>query len=210
MRTTLFLLHAISCCWLGSATLSKTDVKKSHKAEAEVSNLKWVWAVRSYKSSSVCLACHWSYLMFADSGRGPYPPHLSFVHSWWCLSATEMGSFFLSPWSLCLGISSWVVCVGERPRCVRPALERHSEGRKETLCSRQENISRTSAWICHTCKSQVQPTLTSTVSLAAVQHLSTLLALKDRFSFKSVLMQHSHAQMHIGRVCLCSYSFILL
>ncbi|KAG8012699.1 Chitinase domain-containing protein 1 [Nibea albiflora] len=36
MRTTLFLLHAISCCcWLVSATLSKTDAKKSHKAEAE-------------------------------------------------------------------------------------------------------------------------------------------------------------------------------
>ncbi|XP_042351863.1 chitinase domain-containing protein 1 isoform X2 [Plectropomus leopardus] len=37
MRTTLFLLHAISCCWLASATLSKTDAKKSHKAEAETS-----------------------------------------------------------------------------------------------------------------------------------------------------------------------------
>ncbi|TMS05253.1 Chitinase domain-containing protein 1 [Larimichthys crocea] len=37
MRTTLFLLHAISCCWLVSATLSKTDAKKSHKAEAETS-----------------------------------------------------------------------------------------------------------------------------------------------------------------------------
>uniref|UniRef100_A0A8C4ERG5 Chitinase domain-containing protein 1 n=1 Tax=Dicentrarchus labrax TaxID=13489 RepID=A0A8C4ERG5_DICLA len=38
MRTILFVLHAISCCWLVSATLSKTDAKKSHKAEAEVSN----------------------------------------------------------------------------------------------------------------------------------------------------------------------------
>lgn len=37
MRTTLFLLHAIACCWLVSATLSKTDAKKPHKAEAEVS-----------------------------------------------------------------------------------------------------------------------------------------------------------------------------
>eukprot|EP00064_Thunnus_orientalis_P006198 superscaffoldBa00000636_g6214 len=37
MKTTLFLLHAISCCWLVSATLSKTDAKKSHKAEAETS-----------------------------------------------------------------------------------------------------------------------------------------------------------------------------
>uniref|UniRef100_A0A8C3A8J8 Chitinase domain-containing protein 1 n=1 Tax=Cyclopterus lumpus TaxID=8103 RepID=A0A8C3A8J8_CYCLU len=38
MRKTLsLLLHAISCCLLVSATLSKTDVKKSHKAEAEAS-----------------------------------------------------------------------------------------------------------------------------------------------------------------------------
>uniref|UniRef100_A0A3Q3FHW8 Chitinase domain-containing protein 1 n=1 Tax=Labrus bergylta TaxID=56723 RepID=A0A3Q3FHW8_9LABR len=37
MRTTLFLLHAISCCWLVSATLSKTDAKKFNKAEAEAS-----------------------------------------------------------------------------------------------------------------------------------------------------------------------------
>ncbi|XP_075945304.1 chitinase domain-containing protein 1 [Anarhichas minor] len=38
MRTTLFLLHAISCCCLlVSATLSKTDAKKSHKAETETS-----------------------------------------------------------------------------------------------------------------------------------------------------------------------------
>ncbi|XP_029991659.1 chitinase domain-containing protein 1 [Sphaeramia orbicularis] len=35
MRTTVVLLQAISCCWLVSATLSKTDAKKSHKAEAE-------------------------------------------------------------------------------------------------------------------------------------------------------------------------------
>lgn len=40
MRTTLFLLHAIACCWLVSATLSKTDAKKPHKAEAEVSELR--------------------------------------------------------------------------------------------------------------------------------------------------------------------------
>ncbi|KAM6926857.1 chitinase domain-containing protein 1-like [Lycodopsis pacificus] len=38
MRTTLFLLHAISCCCLlVSATLSKTDAKKSHKADTETS-----------------------------------------------------------------------------------------------------------------------------------------------------------------------------
>ncbi|XP_031723485.1 chitinase domain-containing protein 1 [Anarrhichthys ocellatus] len=38
MRTTLFLLYAISCCCLlVSATLSKTDAKKSHKAETETS-----------------------------------------------------------------------------------------------------------------------------------------------------------------------------
>ncbi|TNN86985.1 Chitinase domain-containing protein 1 [Liparis tanakae] len=40
MRNTSFLLlllHAISCCVLVSATLSKTDVKKSHKAVAEAS-----------------------------------------------------------------------------------------------------------------------------------------------------------------------------
>lgn len=39
MRTTLFLLHATSCCWLVSGTLSKTDAKKAQKAEAEVRNL---------------------------------------------------------------------------------------------------------------------------------------------------------------------------
>ncbi|XP_010769757.1 chitinase domain-containing protein 1 [Notothenia coriiceps] len=38
MRTTLFLLHAISCFCLVSATLSKKDAKKSHKAaDAETS-----------------------------------------------------------------------------------------------------------------------------------------------------------------------------
>lgn len=37
MKTTLFFLHAISCCWLAGATLSKTDAKKPHKAEVEVS-----------------------------------------------------------------------------------------------------------------------------------------------------------------------------
>uniref|UniRef100_A0A672GDT2 Chitinase domain-containing protein 1 n=1 Tax=Salarias fasciatus TaxID=181472 RepID=A0A672GDT2_SALFA len=37
MRTTLVLLHAVSCCCLVSATLSKTDAKKSLKAEAETS-----------------------------------------------------------------------------------------------------------------------------------------------------------------------------
>ncbi|XP_034542386.1 chitinase domain-containing protein 1 [Notolabrus celidotus] len=37
MRATLFLLHAITCCWLVGGTLSKTDAKKSHKAEAETS-----------------------------------------------------------------------------------------------------------------------------------------------------------------------------
>ncbi|XP_034032271.1 chitinase domain-containing protein 1 [Thalassophryne amazonica] len=37
MRATLFLLLTISCCCLVRATLSKTDVKKSHKAEAETS-----------------------------------------------------------------------------------------------------------------------------------------------------------------------------
>ncbi|XP_068615608.1 chitinase domain-containing protein 1-like [Brachionichthys hirsutus] len=35
MKTTLFLLRALSCCCLVCATLSKTDAKKSHKAEAE-------------------------------------------------------------------------------------------------------------------------------------------------------------------------------
>lgn len=39
MRTTLFLLHAISCTLLVGATLSKTDSKKSHKADAEVSGV---------------------------------------------------------------------------------------------------------------------------------------------------------------------------
>lgn len=37
MRTTLVFLQVISCCWLVSATLSKTDAKKPHKAEAETS-----------------------------------------------------------------------------------------------------------------------------------------------------------------------------
>lgn len=49
--------------------------------------------------------------------------------------------------------SCWIVCVGERPGGVRPTLERYSEGRKETLCSHQEDFPRTGAWICHTCKS---------------------------------------------------------
>lgn len=33
MRTALVLLYIISGCWLVSGTLSKTDAKKSHKAE---------------------------------------------------------------------------------------------------------------------------------------------------------------------------------
>uniref|UniRef100_A0A665U9R6 Chitinase domain-containing protein 1 n=1 Tax=Echeneis naucrates TaxID=173247 RepID=A0A665U9R6_ECHNA len=37
MRTTLALFHALSCCCLAAATLSKTDAKKSHKAETETS-----------------------------------------------------------------------------------------------------------------------------------------------------------------------------
>ncbi|XP_071752584.2 chitinase domain-containing protein 1 [Centroberyx gerrardi] len=37
MRATLILLHTISCCLMVSATLSKTDAKKSPKAEAETS-----------------------------------------------------------------------------------------------------------------------------------------------------------------------------
>ncbi|XP_058500783.1 chitinase domain-containing protein 1 [Solea solea] len=37
MRTTLVLLHVVSCCWLTSATLSKKDAKKSNKASAETS-----------------------------------------------------------------------------------------------------------------------------------------------------------------------------
>lgn len=38
MRASLVFLHIVSCCWLVSATLSKTDAKKSsHKAEAETS-----------------------------------------------------------------------------------------------------------------------------------------------------------------------------
>ncbi|KAK9516606.1 hypothetical protein VZT92_024526 [Zoarces viviparus] len=42
MRTTLFLLHAISCCCLlVSATLSKTDAKKPHKAETETSPVEF-------------------------------------------------------------------------------------------------------------------------------------------------------------------------
>uniref|UniRef100_A0A3Q3L2N3 Chitinase domain-containing protein 1 n=1 Tax=Mastacembelus armatus TaxID=205130 RepID=A0A3Q3L2N3_9TELE len=36
-EATLVLLHTVSCCCLVSATLSKTDAKKSHKAEAETS-----------------------------------------------------------------------------------------------------------------------------------------------------------------------------
>lgn len=149
MRTTLFLLHAISCCWLVGATLSKTDAKKPHKAEAEVRKfraLPWdgceLWAP-SGPSTLPPFAWHVTGL------GGPHPP-LSCVQSWWCVTLT------LFSLSLCSDFSSWVVCVGERPCCVRPALERHSEGGKETLCSYQENFSRTSAWICHTCKSDIQ------------------------------------------------------
>lgn len=40
MRATLFVLHAISCCCLVSATLSKSDAKKPHRAEAEVRNFR--------------------------------------------------------------------------------------------------------------------------------------------------------------------------
>lgn len=46
MKTTswlllLLLLHVSWCCWLVGATLSKTDAKKSHKAESEVSPNFW-------------------------------------------------------------------------------------------------------------------------------------------------------------------------
>lgn len=51
-----------------------------------------------------------------------------------------------------LDVSSRFVCVGERPGGVRSTLERYSEGRKEILCSHQEDLPRTSAWLCHTCK----------------------------------------------------------
>uniref|UniRef100_A0A667X863 Chitinase domain-containing protein 1 n=1 Tax=Myripristis murdjan TaxID=586833 RepID=A0A667X863_9TELE len=37
MRATLILLCTVSCCWMVSATLSKTDAKKAQKVEAETS-----------------------------------------------------------------------------------------------------------------------------------------------------------------------------
>uniref|UniRef100_A0AAQ5ZTD8 Chitinase domain-containing protein 1 n=1 Tax=Amphiprion ocellaris TaxID=80972 RepID=A0AAQ5ZTD8_AMPOC len=63
MRATLVLLHVLSCCWLVCGTLSKTDAKKSHKAETEtspaeqsvldrglvVSNLQWKDIVKEEK-----------------------------------------------------------------------------------------------------------------------------------------------------------------
>ena len=62
MRTTLFLLHAISCFCLVSATLSKKDAKKSHKAaDAEVSITSGVYleisvsCVLQVKQALVCL-----------------------------------------------------------------------------------------------------------------------------------------------------------
>lgn len=63
MKTTLFLLHATSWCWLAGATLSKTDAKKPHKAEVEVSSV----------GLGLCdLTC-----------PATVYPHLSFVHSPW-------------------------------------------------------------------------------------------------------------------------------
>ena len=67
-----------------------------------------------------------------------------------------MGCFSVSG-PLCLDISNRAVSVGERPRCVRPAMERHSEGGEEALCSHQEDVSGTSARICHTCESEIWP-----------------------------------------------------
>lgn len=148
MRASLVFLHIVSCCWLVSATLSKTDAKKSHKAEAEVSNfrssfLNWFelfCAVRSNRSECVCLKCPWSPVS---------------ALSW--LSVTETGSFLFD--LTCLDISSRIICTGEKPCCVRTALERHSEGGKEILCTHQENVSRTSAWLCDTRKSEIQSQL---------------------------------------------------
>lgn len=135
MRTTLVLLYFISCCLFVSATLSRTDAKKSHKADPEVSNfrsMRQAFAARLFRSS----VRYRTYLKFL------LPCHL--------ISVTERCSFCL--WCRCSDISSWVVSVGERPRCVRPALERHSEGGKEVFYSHQKNISRADSGICHTCK----------------------------------------------------------
>lgn len=159
MRTTLVVLHIISCCGLVSATLSKTDAKKSHKAEAEVSNFR--------SMRQVCALFAWHF-----TGR-PLHCHL--------ISVTEMCSFSL--WSLCSDISSWVVSVGERPCCVRPALERHSEGRKEKFCSHQKNISRASSGICHTCKFFNTVTNTSTIVCILLTYCIGRL---DHFSYSSL------------------------
>lgn len=52
-------------------------------------------------------------------------------------------------------ITGRLVCCGERPCGVRPAVERHSEGGKKILCSCETHLSRTSARIHYTCKSEI-------------------------------------------------------
>lgn len=74
---------------------------------------------------------------------------LSFAQSSWGLYLAKISSFFLILFHL--DVSSWYVCVGERPGGVRSTLERYREGRKEILCSHQEDFPRTSSWICHAC-----------------------------------------------------------
>lgn len=59
MKTTLLLLHVIGCCSLVAATLSKTDAKKSFKAEAEVRVLCPVDDP----------ACCWTWISYPESHR---------------------------------------------------------------------------------------------------------------------------------------------
>lgn len=144
MGTILFLLHAISCCWLASATLSKTDAKKPHKSEAEVSKFR----VLPAGGWELCVLTAYFLFYSGMSAHTDAPilncPVIMMVISQW--------NRLFSCWSLYLDFSSWVVCIGERPCGVGPTLERHSEGGKETLCAYQEDFSRTSTWICNTCR----------------------------------------------------------
>ncbi len=96
MRTTLFLLYAISCCWLVSATLSKTDVKKSHKAEAEVSHFRAL----PWNGSELCFVST-PRSLYLLSGLSPDLPEFSrfrkrpFIHT--CL---VLSKWWWSNWNL--------------------------------------------------------------------------------------------------------------
>lgn len=77
-----------------------------------------------------------------------------------CPNWNRLSRVLLTPPSFCVVCSDFSgrdVRVGQRPRRLRPALERHREGGEEILHSHQENFPRTRARICHACRSDSQP-----------------------------------------------------